>query len=264
MRPVRRGPSPSLTDFKPYSGAKSDLISKISFGSYKNQQIGHYCSYCERRIPTNLAIEHIQPKKGDFGKPELEGRWENFLLSCVNCNSSKGSTSVYFDYYLFPDRDNTFYAFEYFPNGQVQSSRNNSFINDILANNTLKLFGLDKDAINSSDTNLAIIAQDRVNQRREAWATAQDSLLDYENNQAVEVVKHMIVKLSLSVGFFSIWMAVFKDHEEMKNLFINSISGTRESGCFDSHGVARGSHPNQDRLQTGRNKNFNTPVRQHI
>jgi hypothetical protein len=33
-------------------------------------------------------------------------------------------------------------------------------------------------------------------------------------------------------GFFSVWMTVFKDYPEMKNLFIDALRGTRESGCL--------------------------------
>ncbi len=39
-------------------------------------------------IATNLAVEHIQPKD-DERYPELEGSWDNYLLGCVNCNSTK-------------------------------------------------------------------------------------------------------------------------------------------------------------------------------
>ncbi|MEM8995751.1 MAG: HNH endonuclease [Acidobacteriota bacterium] len=96
MRPVRRdrspliavedsdgpadGGAPEVVDFEDYADAKADLVSRL----------GLFCSYCERAINTNLAVEHIQPKKGDFGRPDLAGRWENFLLACVNCNSTKG------------------------------------------------------------------------------------------------------------------------------------------------------------------------------
>lgn len=48
MRPVCRGPSPRKQDFANYDDAKPDLVSRL----------GLYCSYCERRIATNLAVEH--------------------------------------------------------------------------------------------------------------------------------------------------------------------------------------------------------------
>ena len=46
-----------------YAQAKPDLINRM----------GHYCSFCERRISTNFAVEHIQPKKGQYAHPHLIG-----------------------------------------------------------------------------------------------------------------------------------------------------------------------------------------------
>ncbi|NOQ13247.1 MAG: HNH endonuclease, partial [Methyloprofundus sp.] len=63
MRPVRRGASPKAEDYEDYSDAKTDLISRISSGQFKERHIAAYCSYCERKIDTNLAVEHIEPKK---------------------------------------------------------------------------------------------------------------------------------------------------------------------------------------------------------
>ncbi len=109
MRPVRRGASPRTTDFADYAQAKPELVSRL----------GSYCSYCERRIPTNLAVEHLQPKRGPSGHPDLAGRWENFLLACVNCNSTKGDKPVVLADVLLPDRDNTFAAYTYTEDGKV-------------------------------------------------------------------------------------------------------------------------------------------------
>ncbi len=52
MRPIRRGASPRPGDFANYRDALPDLVSRL----------GRYCSYCERLIPVQLAVEHIQPK----------------------------------------------------------------------------------------------------------------------------------------------------------------------------------------------------------
>lgn len=73
MRPIERGPSPRATDFDDYRDAFPELASRL----------GSYCSFCERRIPTNLAVEHIQPKALP-AYAALVGRWDNFLLACVN------------------------------------------------------------------------------------------------------------------------------------------------------------------------------------
>lgn len=73
-------------DFADYDDAKPFLLARL----------GPFCSYCERRIPTNLAVEHIQPKGVPKYAP-LEKTWDNFLLACVNCNSTKGDDDVLLD-----------------------------------------------------------------------------------------------------------------------------------------------------------------------
>jgi 5-methylcytosine-specific restriction endonuclease McrA len=78
MRPVFRNASPQADDYDDYRHSFPELVGRI----------GMYCSYCERRIATNLAVEHIQPKSLP-AYAHLAGRWNNFLLGCVNCNSTK-------------------------------------------------------------------------------------------------------------------------------------------------------------------------------
>ncbi len=84
-------------------------------------RIGMFCSYCERRIPTFLAVEHIQPK-GLLAYAHLRGTWDNFLLGCVNCNSTKGDQDVVPAELLLPDRDNTAAAYEYTMDGTITIS----------------------------------------------------------------------------------------------------------------------------------------------
>lgn len=85
MRPLDKGAVPRAGDgairFGHYSDAHPHLV----------ERLGDYCSYCERRLPASLAVEHVQPKSH---VPELETSWDNFLLACTNCNSVKGSKPV--------------------------------------------------------------------------------------------------------------------------------------------------------------------------
>ncbi|OCH54105.1 MULTISPECIES: HNH endonuclease [Vibrio] len=251
MRVVRRGGSPISSDFNHYGDAKTDLIARISKGHFNDRHLGSYCSYCEREIPTNLAVEHIIPKGGEYGDPNLECTWTNFLLACVNCNSTKKDKEVVLSNLFLPDRDNTFVAFEYLADGSVIPSENLSKRNKKLANNTLMLVGLDKKLRKTYDANGNEIAQDRASQRIEVWGTAQDSLHDYTSNINNEAVKNGIIRTMLATGFFSVWMAVFKEHPEMKSNFINAISGTRDSGCFSHEGANISPHPNEDGLNFG-------------
>ena len=244
MRPIRRGDAPQT--YTAYSLAKNDLIDRFSSGWHNGRHIASYCSYCERKIDTNLAIEHIQPKDGECGHPELELIWSNFLLACVNCNSTKGKKEIFFYNLFLPDRDNTFYSFKYTADGLIKPRDTLSYTNKARANITLKLLGLDK----LSTTNNPI-SQDRRRQRKEVWGIAEESLEDYLENIHNIAIQKSIVKIMLLSGFFSVWMTVFEDYAEMKNLFIDSIHGTRESGCFDNDGNCISFHPNEDGLGGG-------------
>lgn len=161
MRPVQRGASPRTTDFAQYSDAKADLVSHL----------GPYCSYCERRIPTNLAVEHIQPKGLPAYLP-LAGRWDNFLLGCVNCNSSKLNKDVVLTDVLLPDRDNTFAALTYSADGTIAAD-------GLLAARLLSLVGLDKPISLVLDTNGKQVALDRVAQRMEV-CKAESAKMDID------------------------------------------------------------------------------------
>lgn len=253
MRPFKRGPSPIVGDYPDYSDAKTDLISRFSSGLIQGKPKVAYCSYCERVINTGLAVEHIQPKKGKYSHPMLIGRWDNFLLACVNCNSSKGSKGIFFDYLLFPDRDNTFKAFVYKADGKIYINRTNNVVMQSLAINTLKLTGLDKVSRETTDDNGNLIAQDRINQRMEAWGTAEVLLSIYLKDKQNNDIREMIAMQMVTTGYFSVWMTVFAEHDEIKKIFIDSISGTRLSGCFDAKtNSCIHPHDNSDRLDTGR------------
>lgn len=242
MRPIRRNISPQSQDFKPYDNAQPYLISRL----------GPYCSYCERRVVTNLAVEHIQPK-ALIAYAHLKSRWENFLLACVNCNSTKKNKDVLLTDVLLPDRDNTFVAYTYTQDGQVQPS-NLAISNGLeqMAITTLTLTGLDKKINSVMDENGKQVAIDRVSQRLEAWAVAEVAKIDVDNNPNNNAVKRLTVELALANGFFSIWMTVFQSDADMRCRLINAFSGTNESGCFD---VVTGEDifpsPNLDRLPYG-------------
>jgi len=242
VRPVQRGVSPREDDFEDYADAKPELISRL----------GSYCSYCERRIATNLAVEHIQPKALTAYK-KLEGRWENFLLGCVNCNSTKSKKDVQLNHILLPDRDNTFAAFRYTVDGSVDVSGQAE--NDGLgqkARDTLALTGLDKRISAVLDQNGKRVAIDRVSQRMQAWAIAEmskEDLLRASNNVAL---RRAIVRTAESEGFFSIWMTVFRDDTDMCNRLIDTFPGVRGSGCFDPVAATTVSPaPNPDGLSGG-------------
>jgi HNH endonuclease len=216
MRPVSRGVSPQTNDFSDYRDAFDPLHARL----------GPYCSFCERRIPTMLAVEHIQPKD-KTRYPELEGRWDNYLLACVNCNSTKGSKDVRPDLFYLPDRDNTLAAFLYRPDGAIDPARPD----DAMAIATLKLTGLDKPIREVFDENGRLVASDRIGQRMQAWMKATRAKELLRLNPNAELIA-CIVGWAVSEGFFSVWMSVFSDFPDMRRRFIEGFPNTA-ADCFD-------------------------------
>lgn len=204
MRSVDRGPWPRGNDglpvsFSRYRDAKPLLI----------ERIGEYCSYCER--PGDLHVEHVVPVSVDRG---LEAAWTNFLLGCVNCNSRKSNHNASRDGYLWPDRDDTFGAFVYRSGGRVSVNCKLSAEGHDKAS---ALFDLLKLGATKPPTDR------RRHKRRQAW------------DQAVEVrrlvngdrSRRLAIEVAKGTGYYSVWMAVFHDDDDMRRRLAQAFPGTR-------------------------------------
>ena len=225
MRPVLRGDSPQAADYDNHRDAFGELAGRI----------GMFCSYCERRIPTQLAVEHIQPK----GLPtyaHLQGCWENFLLGCVNCNSTKGKKDVVLADLLLPDRDNTAAAYEYTMDGKITIPGRLTAAQRTMAERTLALTGLNLRASAVVDSNGQLVAIDRWRQRMEIWLIAQESKKDLQANPSNSFCRQ-IARTATGHGFFSIWMTVFSDNVSVRKLLIAEFRGTA-TDCFDANSTA--------------------------
>jgi len=220
MRPVLRGVSPQSSDYKNHRDAFGELSSRL----------GMFCSYCERRIATLLAVEHIQPKDLPAYKL-LKGCWDNFLLGCVNCNSTKKDKDVILAKFLLPDRDNTAAAYEYTKDGKISIQTGLTSAQQRMAEGTLTLVGLDKPVSQVIDSNGELVAVDRVAQRMEVWLIALESKKDLQANPN-EAFRRQVVRTAIGHGFFSIWMKVFEDDIETRKLLISEFVGTA-ADCFD-------------------------------
>jgi len=221
MRPVERGIWPQDEDgidikFSEYTQARRELIARL----------GEYCSYCEMRLGASLAVEHVQPKK-PFGAADVNEEralsWNNFLLACTNCNSTKGNTDINIYDYLWPDQDNTFRAIRYAEGGLVSVVPG---VAEIHAKKIIELIGLNRtpDTPEASDR--------RWLNRREAWEMAiraKDRLMCCN----VDAMREQIIELVVAKGFWSIWMTVFKDDIDMLQRLMNALPGTSKT-CFDA------------------------------
>lgn len=225
MRPVLRGPTPLDHDgnekqFRGYQYARADLISRI----------GQYCSYCEMKLDADLEVEHVQPKSLHR---DLELKWENFLLACKNCNSTKGHKDVVLDDYYWPDRDNTFRALTYSEGGLIAPS-NDACVDYTKAQKTIELTGLDKRPPNDPQA-----SDRRWRNRREAWDIAVRSKERLSKNNTADF-RAQIVETATGQAYWSVWMTVFEDDPDMRRRLINAFTGTAPD-CFDAdcHSVLR-------------------------
>lgn len=221
MRPIVRGEHPSDDNgnpihFSKYNHAKRYLIDRI----------GCYCSYCESRIPANLAIEHIQPK---VLRPDLELSWDNFLLGCTNCNSTKSDTPIDPQDYLFPDVDNTFEAFVYDGTGRVQKNVNLDSVLQERADHMIALVGLAKQPPRTGTRAFQSASDLRLTNRVKAYRKAQEHSHTYQNHPGVRNVMLPLLKdLVIEGGFWSIWMHAFKEFPEVQEMLVTTFNGTRK------------------------------------
>lgn len=220
MRPINRGACPTKDDgtivvYTEYKNARKALIDRM----------GQYCSYCEARLPSGLAVEHVKPKKPPGATQVNQIRalsWDNFLLACVNCNSTKGDTDVIIADYLWPDSDNTFSAFVYAEGGIVRPAQ--SALSP-KALNMIKLVGLDKqlDEDDASDR--------RWLNRKEVWDIAERARQRLVAGDTPDM-REQIVETATGHGFWSVWMTVFAQDMDMLYRFIACLPGT-STECFD-------------------------------
>lgn len=221
MRPIERGQTPMddngiNKEYHPYQEARGDMIARL----------GEYCSYCEMHADADLAIEHVKHRDQ---YPLNEFDWDNFLLSCRNCNSTKGRTDTggnQFLEYLWPDKDNTFFAIAYSVGGIVMANPNLDFPLQEKANQLIRLVGLHRTPNNDPQ-----MSDRRFNNRREAWDIAASRKSAIQNNDSTEL-RETVVELALAKGYFSMWMTVFHDDPDMLSRLIEAFPGT-STICFD-------------------------------
>lgn len=215
MRPVDKGAPPRV--FLTYGEALPDLWARV----------GRFCSYCGRFVPSGLAVEHKRPWSR---YPAEKLAWTNFLLGCLNCNSSKAHPKVNSARFLWPDTDNTLRAFTYTSDGRVRAERSMPKRLRRKANRTLFLLGLDKHpGAHREPTDRDL----RWSDRRMEWAKASQckaDLLAYDTPQQ----RDLIVKLAEN-GNFSVWWTVFAGDLDMRSRLRAAFVGTCPNS-FDAGG----------------------------
>lgn len=185
---------------------------------YLRDRLGRFCSYCERKIPVNLAVEHVVPKSQ---KPELEKDWGNFLLACTNCNSQKRDKPVEPADYLWPDTDDTLAAFTYEPSGAIKVAEGLDPAQQAKAQALLSLVGLDL------PPEQATAADYRHKDRLEQWGKARVALgmLALAPDHTRDKTRAAIV--TLATDGYSIWATVFRGDPAVLAGLANKYPGTR-------------------------------------
>jgi len=221
MRPVERGECPTGEDGQPvvfadYKEARPHLLGRI----------GSYCSFCEVEISVPIDVEHIRHKHRN---PSLERSWDNLLLACKNCNSTKDvkvDTAADVEARLWPHTCRTFDVFRYLPDGVVQVADITDPALKLKAEATAEMVGLLKRPNDGLTRQQIERATDRRYQKRsDAWRAAADARDDLRTADSPEL-RRTIVRLAKSTGFWSVWMTVFAGDAEMRREITTAFAGT--------------------------------------
>jgi hypothetical protein len=179
------------------------------------------------RLDASLAVEHVLPKKPEGVTEIIKSReldWENFLLACTNCNSTKGDNNITLEEFYWPDRDNTFRAFAYSKGGIINPS---TVADNEKARRTIELTVLDKRPLNNQTA-----SDRRWLSRREVWDIAERAKNRLSNCNHTEM-REQIVATAIGHGYWSVWMTIFHDDIDMVHRLINAFPGTA-TDCFDA------------------------------
>lgn len=214
MRPVDKGKSPydSIND---YHDAEP----------YLTEKIGAYCSYCEFPISHVPEVEHKESKNSGGAITD----WNNLLLACKYCNTrkleyvKKGEAKKC----LWPDMDNTFFAYTY-EDGMPKV--NQAYLKAI-GNDALQKAQNLYDAVKLG--NIPTVGQKdrRLPKRREALNTAIitfNSWIGVKDSCNEDTFVDSIVELAKAIGFFSVWMMIFKDVPKIREALIEGFVGTKK------------------------------------
>jgi len=238
MRPVSRGKAPNGTgQYSPWGLARRDLV----------RAMGPFCSYCEREVRNQLAVEHIRPKDPNATPnwSHLRFSWENFLLACTNCNSIKGDKNFPLTHCFWPHLDNTTRAISYDPDGSVQIEPLLPVVMHPGARATIDLVGLDRDGRSDpagSDPRweLRELAWELANRQLQTWLQLLAERSRGEATvAAVRRAVECIADVAIGIGFWSVWMKAFRGHPQVQGRLVQAFPGT-VSVCFRPPAYDRG------------------------
>lgn len=232
MRPIEKSSKLNATgdpkEYKPWSKAKPELV----------KEIGSFCSYCEKHNSCSaLHVEHIYGQKvkdsnGTYKYQHLKYQWNNFLLSCVNCNSVKGVKDIAILKPFLPHVDNLLHYIEVGIGGTISIKASVTGENFTRAKAFIELVGLDREPGHPNYSE----SDDRYDTRLKVYDIAERQWRKYTASPQTTDLE-TIVDVASTTGFFSIWYYLFRTHDEVIEALINGISrnGTHISPFPGTH-----------------------------
>lgn len=229
MRPVVKSvKGKSEGHYKPWGDAKPELIGEI----------GSFCSYCEKQVTRSaLHIEHIKGRKvtnkeGELIYADLCYDWNNFLLACSNCNSTKSNKDIALTNPFLPHRNNLIHFIEIDSEGRVVIKSGIAQDKRSKVQAFIDLVGLDRLPGHPDYSE----KDDRWQIRLEARDLAQRQFSKYNSTPRSTDIEN-IVSLSKEKGFFSVWYYQFSNHPEVLDALINgyNINGAKKIPFIGTH-----------------------------
>ena len=230
MRPVEKKKQGDIVRYTDSNNQEIEHTIQENYPEYGDAKfplasnIGQYCSYCEgdEKIHS-LEVEHMAAKSKGGSLTE----WNNFLLCCKICNTTKGVEVINDDYH-WPHLNNTFLSFIYDETGRVNVNDNMSELSKVRAQNLLNLAKLQR----YPETDNQPSPKDfRWQYRYEAWRLATDWKLKFLDRLITE---DDIISRVKDKGQWSIWFTVFKGIDSVRARLISDFPGTCAS-CFDAN-----------------------------
>lgn len=231
MRPVERGPVPLLPNgqaktVRDYKDWRFDLIDRL----------GHYCSYCEMPLHDSPQVEHVSPKSGAGSLLA----WDNMLLACGPCNSTKSAAPCLPATHFLPDFHNTHLAFthKHLLHPKLPGS---------IAGIVVPRVGLSARRLNKARATIVLCGLDRVVQTPKQQRRASDLRWRYRFEAIVMAERYRakwdilpptsakgyiecLEDIVQAVGFFSVWLDAFSDVPRIKQMLVGAFPHT--AACF--------------------------------
>lgn len=231
MRPISRSSKFDLLgnpiEYNPWGSAKPELIGEI----------GDFCSFCGKHLTRSaLEVEHIYPKnfKNTSGVKvynHMRFHWNNFLLACKNCNSTKGDKDTTALNPFLPHLDNLLCFIEVLRGGTLRVKAGVTGTNLTRTNAFINLVGLDRRPSRLSHPPYSN-KDDRWQYRLTAYNKATRQLQKYTSTPVTTDIEN-ITELAITSGFFSVWFTVFAAHDPVKAALIKAFKGT-DSARFNA------------------------------